>query len=242
MEDKKCVVISDYHHGEMYELRKEFSMSMFHRVYKRAYDIVQDCVYRQLEMREDVLVPGNTDNIVTFVGRRGTGKSSAMMSFMQGLEENYEKKAFSDFTIYRDPDQPNEYERIRFIKIDCIDASLLEQGEDIFEEILAKMLKEFLQKDEDGGFSGKHDYDKKDLYQKFDGIYKKHLSVKKRVQTEEFASEMAISNLRDLARSSDIRKEFQKLVELYIRMKEDFYYGGCVLCTGTVCQGCKNTA
>ena len=221
MEDKKCVVISDYHHGEMYELRKEFSMSMFHRVYKRAYDIVQDCVYRQLEMREDVLVPGNTDNIVTFVGRRGTGKSSAMMSFMQGLEENYEKKAFSDFTIYRDPDQPNEYERIRFIKIDCIDASLLEQGEDIFEEILAKMFKEFLKADENTGFSSKNDYVKKDLYRRFDNLYKKHLNIKKRDREENLISEMAISNLRDLARSSDIRQEFQNLVEQYIKMESD---------------------
>ena len=223
MEENGAIVISNYHHGEVYEARNEFKHSMFHRVYRRAYDVVQDSVCRQLSDSKNGFFQENIDNIVTFVGRRGTGKSSAMISFMQGLLDNNKGEEAPNYTIYKNQEKTGE--KVRFISIDWIDASLLEQGEDIFEEILAKMLKEFLQKDEKGGFSGKHDYYKKDLYRKFDGIYKKHLSVKKRVQTEEFASEMAISNLRDLARSSDIRKEFQELVELYIRMKEDFYYG-----------------
>jgi len=223
MEENGAIVISNYHHGEVYEARNEFKHSMFHRVYRRAYDVVQDSVCRQLSDSKNGFFQENIDNIVTFVGRRGTGKSSAMISFMQGLLDNNKGEEAPNYTIYKNQEKTGE--KVRFISIDWIDASLLEQGEDIFEEILAKMLKEFLQKDEKGGFSGKHDYYKKDLYRKFDGIYKKHLSVKKRVQTEEFASEMAISNLRDLARSSDIRKEFQELEELYIRMKEEFYYG-----------------
>ena len=35
-----------------------------------------------------------------------------------------------------------------------------------------------------------------------------------------YSAESAISNLRDLSRSVDIRKEFQELVRYYIRIKE----------------------
>lgn len=213
---KDCIVISNYHHGEVYETRKEFDQSIFHRVYKRAYDIVQDSVNRQLDDRGTDFFQENVDNIVTFVGRRGTGKSSAMKSFMQGLKDNW-REEIPEYTIYND-----KKEKVRFIGIDWIDASLLEQGEDIFEEILAKMLKEFLEEDKKSNFSDKHDYDKKDLYRQFDSIYKKHLNIKTRSKIEEFASEMAISNLRDLSRSSDIRQQFQKLVKHYIRMEKEF--------------------
>ena len=85
MEENGAIVISNYHHGEVYEARNEFKHSMFHRVYRRAYDVVQDSVCRQLSDSKNGFFQENIDNIVTFVGRRGTGKSSAMISFMQGL-------------------------------------------------------------------------------------------------------------------------------------------------------------
>ena len=222
MDENNYIVISDYHYGEVYESRENFGESMFHRVYRRAYDIVQDSVSRQLKKEKTRTFQENVDNIVTFIGRRGTGKSSAMISFMQGLLENCDEKRTEDFTIY-DTTEYGDRKKIRFIDIDWIDASLLEKGEDIFEEILAKMLKKFMEEDEVSGFSCRHDYEKKDLYRRFDSIYRKLLNVKKRGQVEVFTSEMAMSNLRDLARSTDIRKEFQCLVEEYIRMKEDYY-------------------
>lgn len=224
MDEKDCIVISEYHYGEVYESREKFDNSMFHRVYKRAYDIVQDSVYRQLDKKEKRIFQENVDNIVTFIGRRGTGKSSAMISFMQGLLENCNEYENNDFTIYNKSNECWERRKVQFIGIDCIDASLLEKGEDIFEEILAKMLKEFMKVDEESGSSSKHDYEKKDLYRKFDSIYKKVLNLKKREQVDTFTSEMALSNLRDLARSTDIRQEFQVLVEEYIRMKEDIHH------------------
>ena len=221
MDEKDCIVISEYHYGEVYESRDRFEDSMFHRVYKRAYDVVQDSVYRQLEKKRKSDFQENIDNIVTFIGRRGTGKSSAMISFMQGLLENRDDDKAEAFTIYDRGRDCDNRRKVRFIGIDWIDASLLEKGEDIFEAILAKMLKQFLKEDAESGFSSRNDYDKKDLYRRFDSIYKKVLNVKKRGNIDAFASEMALSNLRDLARSSDIRQEFQQLIEEYIRLKDD---------------------
>lgn len=84
------------------------------------------------------------NNIITFVGRRGTGKSSAMQSFMHALlnnTKNPEREA-REYTIYDNSRNPKP---VQFIGIDWIVASLLEKGEDIFEVILAKMLKVFLE-------------------------------------------------------------------------------------------------
>lgn len=38
----------------------------------------------------------NTDNVIVFMGRRGTGKSSAMKSFMNSLLENHKIDDKSD--------------------------------------------------------------------------------------------------------------------------------------------------
>lgn len=97
---------------------------------------------------------------------------------------------------------------MRFLGIDSIDASLLEAKEDIFEAILAKMFNEFL-KDNENTNSEALTYEKRELYQMFSSIYRKHLNLKKRSFDDIYSSEAAISDLRDLARSVDIKQEFE---------------------------------
>ena len=108
MEENGAIVISNYHHGEVYEARNEFKHSMFHRVYRRAYDVVQDSVCRQLSDSKNGFFQENIDNIVTFVGRRGTGKSSAMISFMQGLLDNNKGEEAPNYTIYKNQEKTGE--------------------------------------------------------------------------------------------------------------------------------------
>ncbi len=100
--------------------------------------------------------------------------------------------------------------------MDSIDASLLEREEDIFEAILAKLFNQFL-KDNENNNSIK--YDSKELFNKFSSIYKKHLNIKQRNDSDVYSAEVAISNLRDLARSVDIKQEFEELIEQYIQVK-----------------------
>ena len=75
IKNENPVMISGNHRSEVYEKRTEFDNSLFHRVYKRAYSIVQENVNIQLEKDRSYYGKENVDNVITFMGRRGTGKS-----------------------------------------------------------------------------------------------------------------------------------------------------------------------
>ena len=215
IKNENPVMISGNHRSEVYEKRTEFDNSLFHRVYKRAYSIVQENVNIQLEKDRSYYGKENVDNVITFMGRRGTGKSSAMHSFMKALVDN-DNEILNGYTVYNNGSIGEE--TIKFIGIDWIDASLLEQGENIFEAILAKMLNELLQEND----MKSHDtrsYEMKKLYNEFASIYKKHMSLKQHIMNDSYSMESAIADLRDLSRSSDIRGKFQELVKKYIHIK-----------------------
>lgn len=215
---KDVSVISRFQRGIVSETRQEFSKSVFNKVYKRAYALVEKDVQIQLQGSQEIGYTGGTNNIITFVGRRGTGKSSAMQSFMRALADNDKEleKGVDEYTIYDNSRTPKP---VHFIDIDWIDASLLEKGEDIFEVILAKMLKVFLN-DIESESNERLSYEKRTLYNSFADIYKKQLNIKNRNENY-YSAETAISNLRELSRSSDIRNEFQKLVHNFINIKSD---------------------
>ena len=216
-----ATIISRFYHGEVCEKRSNFSRSLFRRVYKRAYMIIKKQIELQIQKGEELNAEETNDNIIIFMGRRGTGKSSVMRSFMQSLLDNCKVDDNSgDYVVQLE----RSNKRIRFIGIDSIDASLLEKQEDIFEAILAKMFNEFL-KDNENTNSDSLTYEKRELYQMFSSIYKKHLNIKQRDVRDVYSSETAISNLRDLARSVDIKQEFEKLIEKYIQVKSYCEYG-----------------
>lgn len=211
--DSESVVITKAYRGEVCEKKNVFNQSLFRRVYKRAYRILQEQVNLQVPQTAEQELEENTDNVIVFMGRRGTEKSSAMKSFMNSLLENHKIDDKSD--EYR-IQLTNSNKKVRFISVDSIDASLLEREEDIFEAILAKLFNQFL-KDNENNNSIK--YDSKELFNKFSSIYKKHLNIKQRNDSDVYSAEVAISNLRDLARSVDIKQEFGELIEQYIQVK-----------------------
>ena len=101
IKNESAIMISGNHRGEVFEKRSDFDNSLFHRVYKRAYSIVQENVDIQLEKDKNYTIEENIDNVITFMGRRGTGKSSAMHSFMRALLDNHKDIGMSkDYTVY----------------------------------------------------------------------------------------------------------------------------------------------
>ena len=168
IERKDASIISKFQRGIVYETRADFPNSVFNKVYKRAYALVDKDVQIQLRGSQEVAYKSTPNNIITFVGRRGTGKSSAMQSFMHALlnnTKNPESEA-REYTIYDNSRNPKP---VQFIGIDWIDASLLEKGEDIFEVILAKMLKVFLE-DIESESNERLSYEKRTLYNSFADI------------------------------------------------------------------------
>lgn len=214
-------VIASFKKGVVHESRDNFDDSVFNKVYRRASTLVQESVRSQIDSN---LIRGSeeyTDNIITFIGRRGTGKTSVMLSFMEGLQKNCDTEDKTKYII-----TTKNGERVRFIGVDWIDASTLEKGEDIFETILAKMLGEFLREDENS--QNKNDiqkYEKRELQTCFGNLYKKVLNLKRRNLNQDYIGESAISTLRDLARSNDLRLDFENLIRKYIDVKSFQNFG-----------------
>lgn len=202
--------------GIVYEDVEEIEQSIFQKVYSRAFGLTRQIILSQ-SMTERKGENEQLDNIITFVGRRGTGKTSAMLSFMDFLKKNtrdYAEEEEKKYCI-----ENTRKHKTNFIALEWIDASLLEKGEDIFEYILAKMLRDVLDLDDEMRESGYQSYEIRELHQDFSSIYGKVLNLKNRSSQQADSDRMSISLLRDLARSSDLRREFEELIQRYLQLK-----------------------
>ena len=214
--DEKTAVIKAGYKGIVYENFSDFESSIFSKVYEKAINLTEQIIERNTELQKskthgnDFRNKEQVDNIIAFIGRRGTGKTSAMLSFMEGLKDHYKHHNIVQ-------DKNNQYD---FISLEWIDASLLENNEDIFEAILAKMFGELLKKGANISNLRNNDLDYayRDLYQQFEKIYRRVLNLKRK--NDNYDLEMPVNVLKDLSRSTEIRSDFTQLVKSYIRFSE----------------------
>lgn len=208
--------------GIKYEDFRNFGKSYFKYVYTSAYEMVNSIINQHRKILE--LQPcGNESryneiaNVLTFVGKRGTGKTSAMLSFMESLKD-YDRnlsrcnknEMFFNF----------DHEDVLFTCLDCIDGSLLEKGEDIFQIVLAQMYQKFQQlyksnqlvQSEEGEFG----YQARELQKKLEDLYKKTCALEEMSNSHARAGESYMSGLRTLASSQKLKGEFAKLTEDYL--------------------------
>ncbi len=211
------IVINPEKKGVVYENYIEYDQSIFKKVYDKAKVLTEQIVNENVSYRNTETHGNNFrnkeqfNNVISFIGRRGTGKTSAMLSFMEGLKDHHK-----EHRVIQD-----EKKRLEFIGLEWIDASLLEETEDIFDMILAKMFAELLRMNREvyGNKKRELDYEYRELYQQFEKIYKCNQSIKKRDVVLE--DEMAITALHELARSTQMREDFAELVRMYINYCND---------------------
>lgn len=160
------------------------------------------------------------NNIIAFVGERGTGKSSAMVSFAEALKHindkdtNLDKPGLEKFKKLRD---------VSFVNLDIIDPALLEDKESIFEIIIAKMFAKFKEQMENESDTLEYD-DKKRLLKKFQKVYMDLKTIntdRKDMFKESPYSEDIIETLVSLASGSNMRKSFIELVNEFLEMFAD---------------------
>ncbi len=202
------------------------SSSIFRNVYRRAGNLAASIVEAQMKQEySKALAYQQPDNIITFVGRRGTGKSSSMLSFMEELKKVKRLSKLREIGN-AETDSNEAYKdqngEIQFIGLEWIDASTLEKGEDIFEMLLAKILGEILEYDTaNRALKPQEEYRVRELHRRIGSIYKKVLNLKRRNGKLYLEGESPISALRELARSTDLRKEFEDLIQEYVSLKRE---------------------
>lgn len=90
----KCIYLRDLlNRGIHFDETSQFETSFFSDVYENAIDAVEEIVNDNRkkekivgERRKDQRVR-SIANVISFIGRRGTGKSSVMMSFQDALRQ-----------------------------------------------------------------------------------------------------------------------------------------------------------
>lgn len=191
--------------------------SYFNDEYIHAFQIIQEIIDRNFFRNPNSEM--KIHNIVPFIGKRGSGKTSAMMSFSGILDRYYKEQNSFDHYPYVFKNPKGEEEKVRFFCVDCIDGSLLEKGEDIFKLILAQMYRSFLERDEaEYSKDRSYEYEKRELQQYFDKVYRSVCKLEQENYREPYYEESSIISLKNLSSSLALVREFNSLVQQYLKL------------------------
>lgn len=201
-----------------YEEFKDFDNSHFNNVYKQAVQITHK-ILKENEAFYEKNITGNDErnmrqiyNMISFVGDRGSGKTSSMLSFAEFLRD-YPRchENAGDFKLGNN----NKL----FTVLDYIEASILEKNEDVFEVILAQMLSKFEELDQGELFKGnEYEIKKRNLYEKFNKMYQSINIMRFKEKYMEKESDTPLQKLKKLSVTYNLKKEFSSLVNSYIEI------------------------
>jgi len=210
MSDSKTLTIDL---SEEYKIKIEdpnkLKGSFFEEIYLKAADAVDDIIEqtdsnKKMDKNDPFLnEKQDYNNIIAFCGERGTGKSSAMISFAQSLLKLNDSKVF-----YTGKNLISK----NFHTIKVIDPSLFEEHENIFEVILAQLFssfeKELNKKEKESELNAK-----RELLEQFEKVYENLQTIRK--DGQKYDGE-ALETLNKLACGANLRQNFKELVRLYL--------------------------
>ncbi|MBM6855483.1 hypothetical protein H6B11_15225 [Mediterraneibacter glycyrrhizinilyticus] len=231
MKREQSTLIEINNSGYHFESQREFKNSFYKNVYREAYlrveDIINNITAKQGNENKRISAALQADfpNIITFIGSRGVGKTSAMLSFMEALK---------DYCADDDNNNPfykfNVKGKILFTCLNCIDGSLMERGEDIFKTILAQMYQKFIDLEKDGAIHKGADFDfrKRELMRQLEDVYRTVCEIETMEKGRIIAGEAYISSLQSFSSSQKVRKDFVKLISNFTDLMRYNRFGGTV--------------
>lgn len=199
-----------YHNDEtrLYiESAKEKDSSIFRGVYKSFFDLLKK---RLLERKKDDSEKrgkeplNNHNNIFAFIGERGTGKTSCMLSVAKMLEENVDNPVV------------NRGET-SFKVLDSTDPSFFDETTNILDIFLGHLFDDFKTKWEK---SNQDDINEKnDLLESFEKVKQtiSCMDFKKKSKSNCISSEDNVDKLLNLSASVNLAKDIQDLIQKYLK-------------------------
>lgn len=214
--EKKVVEISGLrHYLESYD---EFSDSLYENVYKQAFSSVDSIIKEYYKINNGVIQKQldnqlEVPNIITFIGPRGVGKTSAMLSFMLALKKYKGSSGGDSFYHFKDVN-------VRFTCLDCIDGSLMEHGEDIYKTILAQIYQKFTDVEVSDEIQKEADFDfkKRELLSELEELYRSVCDMDMAEKEQFMAGEAYINSLRGFSSSQQVRSDFTRLIKRFTDM------------------------
>lgn len=200
-----------------YEKREQFKDSLFADVYDRAAGLVTLIIKENMKtadedaMAENFCTEERFNNIISFWGERGMGKSSAMLSFAlflkkydHGIEDRYQ------LGISKKPG---------FYVLPRIDAAMLVRGEYLLDIILAKMWSAF---EEKGNIGLMQNGELNETKQYFSDVKKSYEAYRKAISGEEKYEMTSVRQLKELSKCLNLKEDFKKLVEAFLPCMMEF--------------------
>lgn len=218
-------------------IHNSYFLDQYQLVFKNIDRIIQESMELQKKRQKpyncysDVRI----HNIISFIGERGSGKTSIMLTvnnWMRRFHFLKKEQKIKDIPFFSEENPKN----LRFHCLDYIDGSLLEEGEDILQLVLAQMYVEF-QKQSQYGFQEQPEYDqqkfaedipyrsrndeyqRRELQNQFEQMSQTSAVFGHgKIQQEWMIHSSSLSSLRQMNDSLTLKKEFEKLVEKYLNV------------------------
>lgn len=154
------------------------------------------------------------NNVIAFLGTRGSGKTSAITDFGEILS-CFEINKDGLFERLRISDEIKYFmqKTVHFHVLKPIEASLLEEKENLLELIWANMYELFEQRINQYGWDNKDDLQKK-FIRIFEELYKNYMALGREDAKEELGYSV-LARLRNMPSSRKIRSLFAELLEVF---------------------------
>lgn len=196
------------------ETWEEFNASIFSDVYRKALHLTDKIIVANHERSSatelEKFSNGNlVSNIIAFLGERGMGKSSAMLSYAFFLKK-YDRQKQQIPPEYQFKSEENP----KFYVLSKIDASMLSQDETLFDVVLAHMWEDFerIMQDEPYG-EGAFQRTKRS----FADIKDSYTRYYKETEKKEKRNIQSVKELKNLSKSLKLRENFASLVKEFLR-------------------------
>lgn len=198
------------------DLSDKTAKEVYYKADKILYKLVEKSEKIDESCRDEQIT-----NVISFLGKRGRGKTSAMLSFYAYLNKLQRETKWSAFKNLTNTE-------FLFHTIECIDAAMLEGHEQVIDVILAKMWDEFNDLQSKTSYChNKAEYDAllKTVRDKFAEARKAYLTLKYRTlkmdkEIERERDIPAASGLHELATGINLKTSLKNLVENYIKVMD----------------------
>lgn len=200
--DENRLVVEDNSQDSLFQ-------EQYNNLFKGIAQIMPD-IYceKDMNVEDKVAVERTVNNVFAFIGERGSGKSSCMISAAEMLK-NGEDEVVK--TIHK---SDKDSGTLTFEVLETIDPSFFDEKVNILEIILGKMFSKFLEKVEKDSCGSLDDSEKKknNLFESFQKV-KNCLC---QLNHQDISEDDSVERLVDLAASVKMQSAFQLLVNRYL--------------------------
>lgn len=214
------------------EKANEFDDSIFSEVYQRTSEMVMQIIasnekYESWEEHslEKFINENQISNVISFLGERGMGKSSVMLSFAYYLKTFYQNDDLVK-NKYRVTIKDNQ----GFCVLSKIDAAMIGAGENLLDIVLAKMWDDYTVRMDNQGVCKYLRENIRNELSDVKSLYSEYQNFSKNATKLEKNSDL--SELHTLSRSLNLRKKFAELVACYLEsfkeISKDNYLVICI--------------